>query len=429
MTLFLSSCVSAASAVTSVTCPGGRSSCPDQYTCCLLLSGDYGCCPYPEVKLVKLLSKNFRSGTESCQILVRSASQILELLRFTVCCFFSLQAVCCDDHLHCCPHGTLCNLAESTCDDPVGSTVIRCDKSTSCPGKATCCKTAGGGWACCPLPQAVCCDDHVHCCPHGTVCNLELKVVTTQKVSALISDVQDEKCDKQTMCPGGTTCCKGDSGHGRAVCCSDREHCCPKGYRCNVAEQTCDKPGALSLPWLQKIPALHTENSPAVSAPPPPVRNMCDAQTSCPKDTTCCFMDKTQKWGCCPLPNAVCCKDGNHCCPSSHTCEPHRSSCSKGPHVIPWFTKLSALTEPSAVTDVKCDDKSSCASGTTCCKLDSGEWGCCPLVKAVCCSDSKNCCPAGFSCDLKSQSCAPHSPLTWDSLFGDRKKDFNRAGL
>lgn len=43
------------------------------------------------------------------------------------------------------------------------------------------------------------------------------------------------------------------------------------------------------------------------------------------------------------------------------------------------------MTEPDAVNDVKCDDKSSCASGTTCCKLQTGEWGCCPLVK-VCTS-------------------------------------------
>lgn len=78
---------------------------------------------------------------------------------------------------------------------------------------------------------------------------------------------------------------------------------------------------------------------------------------------------------------AVCCQDGNHCCPSGHSCDPHRATCSKGPHVTPWFTKLKAVTEPGGVTDVKCDDKSSCASGTTCCKLQTGEWGCCPLVK------------------------------------------------
>lgn len=77
--------------------------------------------------------------------------------------------MCCDDHLHCCPHDTICNLAAATCDDPSGSAVTswlskapafplltvnsKCDKSTSCPGKSTCCKTEGGDWACCPLPQ------------------------------------------------------------------------------------------------------------------------------------------------------------------------------------------------------------------------------------------------------------------------------------
>lgn len=200
----------------------------------------------------------------------------------------------------------------------------------------------------------------------------------------------------------------------QAVCCNDREHCCPKGYKCNVAEQTCDKPGSLSLPWVHKIPALHrvpTQTDTIVSRP---AKNMCDAHTSCPKDTTCCFMNKAHKWGCCPLPKvsmlvanqdftdshcgrsvwlgitdnvwtappqALCCQDGDHCCPSGHTCDPHRSSCSKGHLVIPWYTKQSALTEPGTVADVKCDDKTSCAAGATCCKLETGEWGCCPLVK------------------------------------------------
>jgi Granulin len=29
-------------------------------------------------------------------------------------------------------------------------------------------------WACCPIPQATCCSDHVHCCPHQLpVCDVE----------------------------------------------------------------------------------------------------------------------------------------------------------------------------------------------------------------------------------------------------------------
>ncbi|XP_069016110.1 granulin b isoform X2 [Embiotoca jacksoni] len=539
------------STVGSVMCPGGKSSCPDSYTCCLETSGDYGCCPYPEatccsdqlhccpsnticdlehgvcksgpaqvplMKKVPAVPNNvvcpdqetvcpdqttccqMSNGTYGCCPMPNAvccsdhvhccpADTECDLIHSTclsshgnvpmsvkvpaaaaaaaahgrvaavscngsvacadgdTCCQTSgggwaccplPKAVCCEDHQHCCPHGTVCNLEAYTCDDAAVVVVMpllgnlpvlpsltdnsKCNRSTWCPRKSTCCKTPGGGWACCPLPQAVCCDDHVHCCPHGSVCNLEAESCDNPaalsparrwlaKTAALTSEVLDEKCDGQTMCPGGTTCCKKNSGQwaccplAQAVCCSDHEHCCPKGYKCNVAEQTCDKPGDRSLPWLQKIPALQSEPSRGVSGPRRSDRNMCDAQTSCPRDTTCCFMEQSHKWGCCPLPKAVCCKDGNHCCPSGHTCEPHRSSCSRGPRVTPWFTKVSARTEPAAVTDVKCDDKSSCASGATCCKLQTGEWGCCPLVKAVCCTDHEHCCPQGYTCNMQTGTC------------------------
>lgn len=92
----------------------------------------------------------------------------------------------------------------------------------------------------------------------------------------------------------------------QAVCCSDHEHCCPQGYICNIAEQTCDRPGAPSLSWLQKVPALQDVpalQEEAVSSLARPDRNMCDHKTSCPRDTTCCFMAESQRWGCCPLPN------------------------------------------------------------------------------------------------------------------------------
>ena len=45
-----------------------------------------------------------------------------------------------------------------------------CDSTTSCPPGATCCclREFFGycfTWACCPLVEATCCDDHEHCCP------------------------------------------------------------------------------------------------------------------------------------------------------------------------------------------------------------------------------------------------------------------------
>uniref|UniRef100_A0A4W5LII3 Granulins domain-containing protein n=1 Tax=Hucho hucho TaxID=62062 RepID=A0A4W5LII3_9TELE len=100
------------------------------------------------------------------------------------------QAVCCSDFVHCCPQGTKCNLAAQRCDDPSGSLSepwlkkvpavpregklpgdVTCDPTHTCPDNNTCCKTASGAWACCPLPEAVCCEDHEHCCPHGTTCD------------------------------------------------------------------------------------------------------------------------------------------------------------------------------------------------------------------------------------------------------------------
>lgn len=86
----------------------------------------------------------------------------------------------------------------------------------------------------------------------------------------------------------------------QAVCCSDGEHCCPKGYRCNLAVQTCDMAGGEARPWLRKVPARREEPSGLASGP---AEVTCDGQTSCPRDTSCCFMQETRKWGCCPVPN------------------------------------------------------------------------------------------------------------------------------
>lgn len=55
---------------------------------------------------------------------------------------------------------------------------------------------------------------------------------------------------------------------------------------------------------------------------------------------------------------------------------------------------------------VKCSDgETHCTDGQTCCKLTSGEYGCCPYPNATCCSDGDHCCPGGYSCDLKAGTC------------------------
>ncbi|XP_037546891.1 granulin b [Nematolebias whitei] len=388
-----------------VVCPDQKSACPDETTCCQMSNGTYGCCPLP-------------------------------------------NAVCCSDHVHCCPAHTRCDLIHEVCSHHQGDAPplvrmlapvtaarvpsVPCNDSVACADGNTCCQSAQGTWACCPLPEAVCCEDHLHCCPHGTVCNLAASTcdgssggaVTPLHPNTPVFPLQpeDTRCDESTSCPGNSTCCPAPSGGWaccplpQAVCCDDRLHCCPHGSVCNLEAQTCEDRSRSSLPWFSKVPARTSERSvsrtlsvpwvqkvPALRAVPVQSdRIMCDAQTSCPRGTTCCFMEQRRRWGCCPLPDAVCCKDGGHCCPRGHTCDPLRSSCSRALQVT---TRSTNRTEPGAVADVRCDDTSSCASGTTCCRLQSGGWGCCPLVKAVCCEDHEHCCPQGYTCIMKTGTC------------------------
>ncbi|XP_070778918.1 granulin a [Enoplosus armatus] len=431
--------------VGNVTCDS-TSSCPDGTTCCKKTTGDWACCPLPE-------------------------------------------AVCCDDHEHCCPAGTTCDLATLTCQSGSGSMPMQhkipafstatpttaatttqsndvpCNETAACQDGTTCCKTQEGEWACCPLPEAVCCKDYIHCCPKGKTCNLAAqtcdddtrsvpwveKVPTIPRQGAQVGNVT---CDSTSSCPDGTTCCKKTTGDWaccplpEAVCCDDHEHCCPAGTTCDLATLTCQS-GSGSMPMQHKIPAFSTA-TPTTAATTTqstvvtntqqtgeggkePVedevktdeeeskevegRVQCDAHTSCPQGTTCCFMATSQKWGCCPLPEAVCCADGNHCCPTHYKCDEQGTSCIKGEVVIPWYTKLPAtLSMQAAPTSVECDGLNQCPEHTTCCKLLTGEWGCCPLQNAVCCPDKEHCCPQGYTCNVASNACQKVIQLQLDSV-------------
>ncbi|CAL8282240.1 unnamed protein product [Merluccius merluccius] len=381
-------------------CPGGKTSCPEKTTCCLLNSGDYGCCPYPE-------------------------------------------AVCCSDHLHCCPANTTCDLEHKKCRSgeesfPLATKIsahpndVIChpDSLIMCPDQTTCCQMVNGSYGCCPMPNAMCCSDHLHCCPEGYNCDLvhsvcistHIDTSTTSltpltsmpaKTSSAVAEVKVNAvpCNDSVACADGNTCCQNPRGQWaccplpEAVCCKDHLHCCPHGTTCNLVQSKCEdaRGHAPSLPWLNKLPVLSMEEVAMVTSSD----EKCDRQTMCPGGTTCCRKGSGH-WACCPLPQAVCCADGEHCCPSGYTCDARTASCSK-PHAaglqrMPWFSKHSAMQQ-GALGDVKCDNTSSCASGTTCCKLATGEWGCCPLVKAVCCDDREHCCPQGYTCNMHSGTC------------------------
>lgn len=85
------------------------------------------------------------------------------------------------------------------------------------------------------------------------------------------------------------------------------------------------------------------------------------------------------------LPEAVCCEDHIHCCPAGFQCHTETGTCELGVLQVPWMKKVTAsLSLPQILkSDIPCDDFSSCPSDNTCCRLSSGDWGCCPIPEVT----------------------------------------------
>ena len=371
--------------------------CPSGNTCCRLASGQWGCCPVP-------------------------------------------NAVCCNDHQHCCPSGYTCQSGSGNCvrglstvpwmtKEPAISKAVdvenvQCDASHECPSGNTCCKLASGQWGCCPVPNAVCCDDHEHCCPSGFTCQTGsghcvrgLTAVPWMAKEPAISKavtVENVQCDSTHYCPSGNTCCKLASGQWgccpvpNAVCCDDHQHCCPSGYTCQTGTGECVR-GLVRVPWKSKELAIVDQTS----------VNMvqCDSTHYCPDGNTCCRLASGQ-WGCCPVPNAVCCNDHEHCCPSGYTCQTGTGECVRGLVRIPWKSKEQAIVAQALVNMVQCDSTHYCPDGNTCCRLASGQWGCCPVPNAVCCDDHQHCCPSGYTCQTGTGECIRGRNSSYLSTYG-----------
>ena len=92
-----------------------------------------------------------------------------------------LQAMCCSDQIHCCPHGYICDVSSQTCKQGnlqiswlrhipsfsatkhkldkamtriIVHNVVQCaDNTTECPDGYTCCMSDKGHMECCPHPS------------------------------------------------------------------------------------------------------------------------------------------------------------------------------------------------------------------------------------------------------------------------------------
>ena len=433
--------------ITEVHCPDGKA-CPDGNTCCQVLSGAYGCCAKANAVCcadrVHCCPNGYSCKSDGTCSKVNEKKKTLKLEsvkcpdggicldgntccpengnKYGCCSYF--DANCCSDRIHCCPSGYTCDTARGTCflgdsvmpmmkklpslRPPTELKKVICpDGRSECPNGNTCCELESG-YGCCPREDAVCCADKVHCCPNGYACQGDGTCRRDTKVYEALAVVKLDtvECPDQGSCPDNNTCClTSDDKYGccpqsHATCCSDRIHCCPSGYLCDAARNSCTK----GVPMIKKLSTLSSLTElKAVVCP--------DGRNECPDNNTCC-VTSGNKYGCCPQPNANCCSDKIHCCPSGYTCDTARGTCFQGDSIMPMMKKLPSLSSITELKGVVCPDgKSECPSGSTCCiKSDSG-YGCCPLARAVCCSDKIHCCPDGFSCDASNGTCVKEASV------------------
>lgn len=424
-------------------CPADEDLCDEWQTCCKMVDGRPGCCPMA-------------------------------------------NAQCCSDGVHCCPEGTRCNALSNACIPtnrvnpfrlpstttsprlsnrttialvPSRSSDSVCpDGKSSCSGEDTCCLMADNNYGCCPSENAVCCADGRHCCPSGYTCDNEAGTCVSGSmaqpllrtdnasatsemqlatfVSASPALVDGNKCDDSYSCDDNATCCRMEDGNWgccplvRATCCDDKKHCCPEGYECYW--HICKKKspwanGPAFLPMKEKKPALPSGHNRAAFVPCP------DGHSKCPDGSTCCPAGDEQQYGCCPLPNAMCCSDGVHCCPEGYQCDLGREACVAPSGVGEvatsqnWFNKvLGRFERPSkmggqeAVKErmITCaDGKSKCPADSLCCpsKTATGDsFACCPFADGQCCVDGKHCCPSGYNCGKDACVLDLGGALPWD---------------
>ncbi|XP_033762849.1 multiple epidermal growth factor-like domains protein 6 [Pecten maximus] len=461
-----------------VICPDGRSQCPSGDTCCKVGENKYGCCPQPnavccaddkhccphDYKCDTGSGRCTKNNGMSMEWLLKTESKPTARSTYVICpdghsqcpsgdtcckvgenkygCCPQPNAVCCADDKHCCPHDYKCDTGSGRCTKNNGmsmewllktesqptarSTYVICpDGHSQCPSGDTCCKVGENKYGCCPQPNAVCCADEKHCCPHNYKCDtvsgtctknngmsMEWLLKTESQPTARSPDVICP--DGHSQCPSGDTCCKvGENKYGccpqpNAVCCEDDIHCCPHNTKCDTAHGKCTASNGLSMNWLDKTESQPVEVLKDIICP--------DDKSTCPPGNTCCLTG-VGKYGCCPRPEAVCCDDKKHCCPKNSKCNTTSERCINSDGLsMDWLEKgasvsvknLSpsfALIGPAAYdnepvsTSVDCPGGGSCPDTNTCCKDPTGKYGCCPYAKAVCCPDGKYCCPHEYICD------------------------------
>ncbi|KAL3072751.1 hypothetical protein niasHS_017725 [Heterodera schachtii] len=238
------------------------------------------------------------------------------------------------------------------------------DGRSFCPEKTTCCQLSDEGhYGCCPLPKAICCMDHLHCCPEDTQCDLpQQKCVNsdgnsqpfhrkmpakTQNGETVEQKGTDEEATEEVICPDGSskcpphaTCCPLGDGFGPKR--KKRTHWHPFFIRFRYPTAA----ARLNGPFVARttstaVPTGRNATRRAASAKArkctesaqetaPPARICGDSVgplsaahrqriSICERNEKCCRHrdgENRKKIGCCPFEDGQCCAHSAHCCPA-----------------------------------------------------------------------------------------------------------------
>ncbi|KAI3389491.1 hypothetical protein SNEBB_004228 [Seison nebaliae] len=257
-----------------------------------------------------------------------------------------------------------------------------CSDKKECTSQETCCQLSDSSYACCPYQDATCCADKEHCCPNGYDCDVKYGFCRRNEFIIRFysfktnekNEKNDIKCKDGSECPDGATCCQLASGEygccplPSATCCSDHEHCCPNGYKCDVRHNTCNK-GFVSIPWYKKHSSTPTSSKKYAKK----------------------VFDNLMRT------SSVLCEDGISFCSVNE-------KCCKSDDSNHWMCCSKEYLEKN--NDTVCPDKSRCpGTKNTCCLTEGGFYSCCPLENAICCANKLNCCPSDHKCGKHEGEC------------------------
>lgn len=282
------------------------------------------------------------------------------------------------------------------------------------------------------------------CIPRNKMGLLNLKKL----YSPVPLQIQDKKMrtrlevcsSKKMVCPSKSTCCPSPYiGYDccplvKGVCCGDFKHCCQFNATCDIKSGQCVDAYNNRSPWVKKMKAKEADYSRVKKIKLlKTFAEICpDRETRCLHHQTCC-LKSNGKYECCKFSDGICCANAN-CCPPGTTCDNSTTGCfadkahwnrirkvSKVKFTSETTARLRLTTKlnynlksllNSKVQQVCPGGKYWCPAFTKCSPTTGDEYGCCPMMDAVSCSDHIHCCPWGSRCDLQHNHCVKGGMFT-----------------